>query len=185
MKGGTNKLPFSCRIIRVCFPFFFPFCRFSLLFSSLHSPLFTAAGSAFLGAPSLRRDGAGGGRGRGRRRRGGEGGRGGRGRRVAAVAVAVAVGAAAVEAALEGACVRGRRAHALGRVAVAVGGRRAPPQRLGRRRRAGRRRAVVVVVAVAVEPALLRPGVDVVGRHQHCTSTSSTGSNEQKVLIKS
>lgn len=97
--------------------------------------------------------------------------------------MAVAVGAAAVEAALEGACVRGRRAHALGRgaVAVAVGGRRAPPQRLGRRRRAGRRRAVVV----AVEPALLRPGVHVVGRHQHCTSTSSTGSNEQKVLLKS
>lgn len=85
--------------------------------------------------------------------------------------MAVAVGAAAVEAALEGACVRGRRAHALGRGAVAVGGRRAPPQRLGRRRRAGRRRAVVVVVAVAVavavEPAFLRPGVDVVGRHQH------------------
>jgi hypothetical protein len=154
---------------------FFPFAV-----SLFSSPLFTAAGSAFLGAPSLRRDGAGGGRGRGRRRRSGEGGRGGRGRRVAAVAVAVAVGAAAVEAALEGACVRGRRAHALGPVAVAVGGRRAPPQRLRRRRRAGRRRAVV-----AVEPALLRPGVDVVGRHQHCTSTSSTGSNEQKVLIKS
>jgi hypothetical protein len=144
--------------------FFFPFAV-----SLFSSPPFTAAGPAFLGAPSLRRDGAGGGRGRGR------------GRRVAAVAVAV--GAAAVEAALEGACVRGRRAHALGRgaVAVAVGGRRAPPQRLGRRRRAGRRRAVVV----AVEPAFLRPGVDVVGRHQHCTSTSSTGSNEQKVLIKS
>jgi hypothetical protein len=158
--------------------FFFPFAV-----SLFSSPLFTAAGPAFLGAPSLRRDGAGGGRGRGRGRprRGGEGGRGGRGRRVAAVAVAV--GAAAVEAALEGACVRGRRAHALGRgaVAVAVGGRRAPPQRLGRRRRAGRRRAVVV----AVEPALLRPGVHVVGRHQHCTSTSSTGSNEQKVLLKS
>jgi hypothetical protein len=144
--------------------FFFPFAV-----SLFSSPPFTAAGPAFLGAPSLRRDGAGGGRGRGR------------GRRVAAVAVAV--GAAAVEAALEGACVRGRRAHALGRgaVAVAVGGRRAPPQRLGRRRRAGRRRAVVV----AVEPAFLRPGVHVVGRHQHCTSTSSTGSNEQKVLIKS
>lgn len=143
---------------------FFPFAV-----SLFSSPPFTAAGPAFLGAPSLRRDGAGGGRGRGR------------GRRVAAVAVAV--GAAAVEAALEGACVRGRRAHALGRgaVAVAVGGRRAPPQRLGRRRRAGRRRAVVV----AVEPALLRPGVHVVGRHQHCTSTSSTGSNEQKVLLKS
>lgn len=144
--------------------FFFPFAV-----SLFSSPPFTAAGPAFLGAPSLRRDGAGGGRGRGR------------GRRVAAVAVAV--GAAAVEAALEGACVRGRRAHALGRgaVAVAVGGRRAPPQRLGRRRRAGRRRAVVV----AVEPAFLRPGVHVVGRHQHCTSTSSTGSNEQKVLLKS
>ena len=86
----------------------------------------------------------------------------------------MAVGAAAVEAALEGACVSGRRTHALGRGAVAVGGRGgrpAPPHRLGRRRRAGRRRAaavvvVVVVVVVAVEPALLHHGVDVVGRHQ-------------------
>lgn len=150
--------------------FFFPFAV-----SLFSSPPFTAAGPAFLGAPSLRRDGAGGGRGRGR------------GRRVAAVAVAV--GAAAVEAALEGACVRGRRAHALGRgaVAVAVGGRRAPPQRLGRRRRAGRRRAVVVVVAVAVavavEPAFLRPGVHVVGRHQHCTSPQAAQAPMNKKFL--
>jgi len=159
--GGTNKLPFLCHITEGEYVFLFPF---------LSSPLlFTAAGLAFLGserrAPSLRRDGAGGRRGRGRRRRGGGGGRGGRGRRVA---VAVAMGAAAVEAALEGACVRGRRTDALGRGAMAVavggrGGRPAPPHRLGRRRRAGRRRAVV---AVAVEPALVRHGVDVVGRHQ-------------------
>lgn len=103
--------------------------------------------------------------------------------------MAVAVGAAAVEAALEGACVRGRRAHALGRgaVAVAVGGRRAPPQRLGRRRRAGRRRAVVVVVAVAVavavEPAFLRPGVHVVGRHQHCTSPQAAQAPMNKKFL--
>lgn len=114
--------------------------------------------------PSLRRDGAGGRRWHGRRRRGGGGGgRGGRGRRVA-----VAVGAAAVEAALERPSVCGRGADALGRVTVAVGGgggRPAPPHVLRRRRgRAGGRGAVVVVVAV--EPAFLRSGVHVVGRHE-------------------
>lgn len=85
--------------------------------------------------------------------------------------MAVAVGAAAVEAALERPGVRGRRADALGpgAVSVAVGGGRggpAPPHVLRRRRgRAGGRGAVVVVV-VAVEPALLRRGVHVVGRHE-------------------
>jgi len=135
--------------------------------SPLFSSLFLLPGGRFLVpdsretggrrhcAATVREDGGGGG--------GSGGGRGGRGRRVA-------MGAGAVEAALERPRVRGRRADALGRGAVAVGvavgggrGRPAPPHVLRRRRgRAGGRGAVVV----AVEPALLRRRVHVVGRHE-------------------
>lgn len=115
---------------------------------------------------SLGLDGArGGGRRDGRRGRGGGAGRGGRRGRVG---VAVALGVGAVEAALEGPGVRRRRADALGRAAAAAvasrgRGREAPPHHARRRRRGprGGRRAAVV----AVEPAILAGGVDVVGRH--------------------
>lgn len=118
------------------------------------------------GQGSLGLDGAGGGGGRPGRGGGAAGGRGG-GRGGVRVAVAVALGVGAVEAALERPGVRRRRAHALGAAAAAVaaggGVGEAPAHRPRRRRRGARRRGVGAVVAV--EPALVAGGVDVVGRH--------------------